>query len=175
MALPELFHFLNFYVRPTVKKLAKNEKNLSKHLKRIQKDFKKVKMKKKHLTDLEKGKALAWLEEKINRKDIAQSLGVSRSTIERLAKKRKQNPSLVPTRKVGSGRKKIASKSLIKFIEKKISENPKMTSKEMKAKYKKTLGQLSERTIRRILLNDLNIPSYIAIKKPLLTKAHKEK
>ena len=87
-------------------------------------------MKKKHLTDLEKGKALAWLEEKINRKDIAQRLGVSRSTIERLAKKRKQNPSLVPTRKVGSGRKKIASKSLIKFIEKKISENPKMTSKE---------------------------------------------
>ena len=50
-----------------------------------------------------------------------------------------------------------------------------MTSKEMKAKYKKTLGQLSERTIRKILLNDLNIPSYIAIKKPLLTKAHKEK
>ena len=50
-----------------------------------------------------------------------------------------------------------------------------MTSKEMKAKYKKTLGQLSERTVRRILLNDLNIPSYIAIKKPLLTKAHKEK
>ena len=82
---------------------------------------------------------------------------------------------MVPTRKVGSGRKKIASKSLIKFIEKKISENPKMTSKEMKAKYKKTLGQLSERTIRRILLNDLNISSYIAIKKPLLTKAHKEK
>jgi hypothetical protein len=45
----------------------------------------------------------------------------------------------------------------------------------MKAKYKKTLGKLSERTIRRILLNDLNLPSYIAIKKPLLTKAHKEK
>ena len=79
----------------------------------------------------------------------------------------------MPTRKVGSGRK-IASKSLIKFIKKKITENPKMTSKEMKAKYKKTLGKLSERTIRRILLNDLNLPSYIAIKKPLLTKAHKE-
>jgi hypothetical protein len=31
---------------------------------------------------------------------------------------------------------------------------------------------LSERTIQKILLNDLNIPSYIAIKKPLLTKAH---
>ena len=89
MALPELFHFLNFYVRLTVKELAENENSLTKHLKRIQKDFKKVKRKKKHLTDLEKGKALAWLEEKINRKDIAQRLGVSRSTIERLAKKRK--------------------------------------------------------------------------------------
>ena len=134
------------------------------------------KMKEKtHLTDLEKGKALAWLEAKLKQKDIAQRLGVSLSTIERLAKKRKINPNLVPTRKVGSGRKKIASKSLIKFIEKKITENPKMTSKEMKAKYKKTLGKLSERTIRRILLNDLNLPSYIAIKKPLLTKAHKEK
>jgi hypothetical protein len=54
---------------------------------------------------------------------------VSLSTIERLAKKRKKNPNLVPTRKVGSGRKKIASKSLIKFIEKKITENPKMTVK----------------------------------------------
>ena len=154
MALPELFHLLNFYIRPMVKKLAKHEQNLSKHLKTIQKDFKKFKMKNKQLTDLEKGKALAWLEEKINRKDIAQRLGVSRSTIERLVKKRKQNPSLVPTRKVGSGRKKIASKSLIKSIEKKISENPNMTSKEMKAKYKKTLGQLSERTIQRILLNE---------------------
>jgi IS30 family transposase len=108
---------------------------------------------KKHLTDLEKGKALAWLEARLKQKDIAQRLGVSLSTIERLARKRK-----------------IASK----FIEKKITENPKMTSKEMKAKYKKTLGKLSERTIRRILLNDLNLPSYIAIKKPLLTKAHKE-
>jgi hypothetical protein len=64
---------------------------------------------------------------------------------------------------------------LIKFIEKKITETPKMTSKEMKEKYKKTLAKLSERSIRRILLNDLNLPSYIASKKPLLTKAHKEK
>lgn len=150
---------------------------MSIHLQSILKDFKMChkKMKeKKHLTDLEKGKALAWLEARLKQKDIAQRLGVSLSTIERLARKRKKNSNLVPTRKVGSGRKKIASKSLIKFIEKKITENPKMTSKEMKAKYKKTLGKLSERTIRRILLNDLNLPSYIAIKKPLLTKAHKE-
>ena len=46
MALPELFHFLNFYVRLTVKELAENENSLTKHLKRIQKDFKKAKMKK---------------------------------------------------------------------------------------------------------------------------------
>jgi transposase len=62
---------------------------------------------KKHLTDLEKGKALAWLEARLKQKDIAQRLGVSLSTIERLAKKRKKNPNLVPTRKVGSGRKKL--------------------------------------------------------------------
>ena len=81
------------------------------------------------------------------------------STIERLTKKRKKNYNLVPTRKVGSGRKRIASKSLIKFIEMKITETPKMTSKEMKEKYKKTLAKLSERSIRRMLLNDLNLPS----------------
>ena len=43
---------------------------------------------KKHLTDLEKGKALAWLEARLKQKDIAQRLGVSLSTIERLARKR---------------------------------------------------------------------------------------
>jgi transposase len=60
----------------------------------------------KNLTDLEKGKALAWLEARLKQKDIAQRLGVSLSTIERLAKQRKKNPNLVPTRKVGSGRRK---------------------------------------------------------------------
>ena len=96
---------------------------MSIHLQSILKDFKMChkKMKeKKHLTDLEKGKALAWLETKVKQKEIARRLGVSLSTIERLAKKIKKNPTLVPTRKVGSGRKKIASKSLIKFIENKI-------------------------------------------------------
>ena len=109
--------------------------SLSKHLKRIQKDFKmchkKVKMKKKHLPNLEKGKALAWLEERINQKDKAQRLRVSLSTIE----------SLVPTRKVGSGSEIIASKSLIKLIENIITETPKMTCKEMKAKYKKIVRE----------------------------------
>ena len=66
---------------------------MSIHSERILKDFKMChkKMKeKKHLTDLEKGKALAWLEARLKQKDIAQRLGVSLSTIERLARKRKK-------------------------------------------------------------------------------------
>ena len=62
---------------------------MSIHLQSILKDFKMChkKMKeKKHLTDLEKGKALAWLEARLKQKDIAQRL----STIERLARKRRK-------------------------------------------------------------------------------------
>jgi transposase len=115
------------------------------------------------------------LEEKVKQSDIARRLEVSLSSIARLAKNFKKNPAIIPSRKVGSGRMKKYSKSLIKFMKIEINQNPMMTSKEMKVKNKKKLGKLSERTIRRILLEDLKLPSYIAIKKPLLTKSMKRK
>ena len=104
---------------------------------------------------------MAWLEEKVKQSDIARRLEVSLSSIARLAKNFKTNSVMIPSQKFGSGRKKKYSKSLIKFMKIEINQNPMMTSKEMKVKNKKKLGKLSERTIRRILLEDLKLPSYI--------------
>jgi hypothetical protein len=46
-----------------------------------------------------------------------------------------------------------------------------LTSKEIKTKLKL---QISPRSIRRILLNDLELKSFVAAKKPLLTKSMKQ-
>ena len=57
-------------------------------------------------------------------------------------------------------------------MKKVIEKNPMLTSKEIKTKLKL---QISLRSIRRILLEELELKSYVAAKKPLLTKSKKQK
>ena len=71
----------------------------------------------------------------------------------------------------GSGGKLI-DKKLLRKIKKKFDNNPFMTVKGVKRSIK-GLANVSERTIRRAVLEELELPSRTAAKKPFLTDLHK--
>ena len=126
------------------------------------------------MNDIQKAKAIAWYQEHVKQEDIANRLKVSKSAVERLIAKFKRGPVyLIPKRKSGSGRPKKITKGDIQKIKKAIEKNPMMTSKDLKIELK--LKKISTRTIRRVLLEDLSLPSFVAAQKPLLTKSMKEK
>ena len=128
---------------------------------------------KKHLTMVDKAKALAWKETKMTYKEIAARLHCSLSSIERLFSKAKDSDG-IPTRKKGSGSPKKVTKEMENIIRKTIEENPKLTSQEIINKNKK-LCNISTRTVRRILKEKLGLNSYVAVEKPLLTQDLKKK
>jgi DNA-binding transcriptional regulator LsrR (DeoR family) len=59
--------------------------------------------KKKHMTDVEKAKCLAWIQEKVRQEEVAFRLKVSLSSVKRLVAKSKElsknDPDLVGQRK----------------------------------------------------------------------------
>ena len=121
----------------------------------------------KHMNDIQKAKAIAWYQEHVKQDEIANRLKVSKRAVERLFAKHKRGPVyLIP------GRPKKLTKVDICRIKKAIEKNPMMTSKDLKIKL--SLKNISTRTIRRVLLVDLKMPSFVATKKPLLTKRMKE-
>ena len=129
-------------------------------------------MPRKHMNDIERAKAIAWSQERVSQADIAKRLKVGKRTIERLIARHREKPEeSIPRRKKGSGRPRKISAGEIKKIEKAIEKNPMLSSKEIKTKLNL---QISLRSIRRILLEDLELKSYVAAKKPLLTKRMKQ-
>jgi transposase len=133
-----------------------------------------VTTKKKQLSQVNKSKALAWRYEDVPNHEIARRLGVNRRTISRLfAAYQKSRNGVIPKRKPGSGRcRKITEKMLTK-IKKDISANPFLSAREIKTKNRKLLENVSLRTIRRVLLEDLGLPSRVAAKKPKLSEKMK--
>ena len=130
-------------------------------------------MPRKHMNDIERAKAIAWSQEKVTQADIAMRLNVGERSIGRLIARHKEDTGEpIPRRKKGSGRPKKITESEIKKIKKLIENNPMLTSKEIKTKLKL---EISLRSIRRILLETLQLKSYVAAKKPLLTKSMKQK
>ena len=128
----------------------------------------------KHMSQTDKAKAIAWKLEKVPHKVIASRLEVSLSSVARLlAQYRKQKGENIPERKKGTGRNKKGSKKIISIIKKTIEKNPFLTSREIKKKHKVSLDDISERTIRRICKEDLDLPSFVAANKTLLTKSMK--
>ena len=118
---------------------------------------------KKHLTVIEKSKALAWKETKLPYKEIAARLHCSISSIERLFSKAK-NSDGIPTRKKGSGAPKKVTKEMENIIKKAIENNPKFNSQEI-INHNKKLCNISSRTVRRIWKENLGLTSYVAVKK----------
>ena len=131
---------------------------------------------KKQLSDVQKAQAIAWSQEGVKHRMIAARLDVSLSTITRLLSRAKEvEADEVPQRKQGSGIKRKADKDVVDVIRRAITKNPLLTSKQLKMKFPKKLGRISTRTIRRILLEELKMKSYVAARKPYLTKSMKER
>ena len=97
---------------------------------------------------------------------------VSKSTIYRLLRRYK-NENTIPDRKQGSGPPTKVSKEILKVIKESIKKNPILTSNQIKQMNKKQLKNISTRTIRRYLLEELKLRSYKIVKKPYLTKQQK--
>ena len=128
-----------------------------------------VTVRKKQLCDVLKAKALAWSQEQVNQNEIARRLGVSRWTVSRLLVAAKSNNNIgVPSRKPGSGRPRKVKDKMLNKIKKDIFENPFQTAKQIKDNNPRLLSQVSLRTIRRVLLEYLNLKARVAAKEPVL-------
>ena len=128
------------------------------------------------MTDVEKAKCLAWIQEKVRQEEVAFRLKVSLSSVKRLVAKSKQiSKNDLPSRKPGSGRPKKVTDEAIKIIQKAIRKNPRLTSKELKDQHPKHLNSLSLRTIRRVLFVELGLTSHVAAKESYLTQLMKKK
>ena len=90
-------------------------------------------------------------------------------TISRLLVAARSNNKVgVPKRKHGSGRPKKLSDRMLNKIKKDIFDNAFLTSKQIKDKNPRLLSHVSLRTIRKVLLEYLNLKGRVAAKKQAL-------
>ena len=126
------------------------------------------------LSDTEKARALALREAGVLQIEVARRIGVTVKTIQRLEKAaRNLKPGEVPSRKVGTGRKRKYGPKEVKIIEKLWDAKPGMTATQMKLSRPKQLGHLSRRTVSNILREDLDLKSCVKAEKPYLTDQKK--
>ena len=103
---------------------------------------------------------------------VAEDLGVNVRTIQRLEQRSKKlKKGEIPERKVGSGPRRTYGPKQIRAIDKAIDENPRLTCHQLKLQLPKTLANVGPRTIRRIISEELDIPSRVPPKKPFVTAA----
>ena len=132
-------------------------------------------LRKHQLTRVQKARCLGWLDQGVTQKVCAERLSVHLCTIKRLVKRHKATESgEVPNRKEGTGRLRKVTDVQVKTIKEALHDDPFLTAKAMKSKFKE-LGNLSLRTIRRVATRDLDLRSYVAKKKPHLTKSMKQR
>ena len=135
-----------------------------------------VTVKKKHMSDVQKARALAWHQEHVTQVEISRRLGVSRSSISRLLSAAMNlNPDVLPSRKIGSGRPRKVSVKMLKKISKDVCENPFLTARQIKNKNPRLLADISLRTIRYVLFEYLNLKSRVAARKPVLSERMKQR
>ena len=131
-------------------------------------------MVKRHLSEGERGFALGLRRAGWKISDIAAEVNVTRCTISRMISKQQKDPrKKVPKRRYGSGTVKLYGRKQVDVIYKAVDRNPSLTSFDLKRMYPKTLERLSARTVRRILLEELDLPACVPPKKPYLTEAMK--
>jgi transposase len=137
----------------------------------VKKKSSKQKERKKHMTQIDKARALSWIEEGVTHKEAARRLGVSISSISRLVSSYKMSAPgvLVPARKQGSGRPRKVSNRILMKIKQDITQNPFLTARQIKNKNPRLMQEISLRTVRWVLFKDLKLPSRVAAKKPLVT------
>jgi len=130
----------------------------------------------KYLTTEEKACILAWKCENVTNQEISRRTGRSLATIKRLGSARSGLlPIEVPPNKPKSGRPRKTLKATDTLLRREVMKQPDITSAELKKLNPQVLGNVSQRTIRRRLQVDLNLPSRKAARKPLLTPLMKTK
>ena len=120
-----------------------------------------------------KSRYLGWLDEDVSLALCARRLKVHPSTVSRLNARAKEGEGL--ERRKGSGRTRKTSKRDIRIIRDAITKDPRQTAKSIKMHHKKTLSHLSIRTVSRVLYEDLKLQSFVAAKKPFLSKGMKQR
>ena len=130
---------------------------------------KNINIQKKQLTDFEKGRVCGLWEGKVPKKSIARKLGLNLKTVKKHINRYRLTGSCF--RKKGSGRPRKTSPRQDKLITRTAIKNRKATSKEIKHQLKLKVGAS---TIRN-RLHEANIKSYVATKKPLITKTNLKK
>ena len=124
------------------------------------------------LQEGDKVRALTLRECGWSQERVAADLGVHKRTIQRLeAKAKKMKKGEIPQRKVGSGLKRTFGKKQISAIHEAIDENPRLTASQVKLQLPKVLAGVAPWTIRRIICEELDIPSRVPPKKPFVTEA----
>ncbi|XP_066947049.1 uncharacterized protein [Macrobrachium rosenbergii] len=128
------------------------------------------------LTNEEKARALAQLEQEVSVIRVARDIGVSRQAIYSLKKAAAGfPPGAVPQRKPGCGRKKKTSPRTDKILKREVLNNPSFTAAALKKKHPDLLGNVAVRTVQHCLQCDLGLLCHHAAKKPLLTDGMKKK
>ena len=131
---------------------------------------------KKHMSEAAKGRAIGLLEAGIGVGEVAKGIGVTRQTISRLkARKSNEEPSEVPQRRAGSGRRKKYDQQLLDKVEAAMEKNPHLNSTDLKRMMPRLLRNISGRTVRRLLDVELDRPARVSAEKPRLTEAMKER
>ena len=124
----------------------------------------------------EKAKALAWASIGMSTKKISEKLNRSQRSVQRLILAASRAPkNTIPGRKVGSGRPSSVSKADLRVLKRHVLTYPTITAARIKIELPNEFGHLSERRIQELLKDVLKLPSRTAAKKPLLTKAMKQK
>ena len=124
----------------------------------------------------EKARALAWESIGMSTKEIGQKFGRSQRSVQRLILAARKAPeNAIPGRKIGSGRPPSVSKADLRVLKRHVLAYPTITAARIKIELPNKFGQMSERRIQELLKDVLKLPSRSAAKKPLLTKAMKQK
>ena len=124
----------------------------------------------------EKSSIIAWASTGDSGRTIAKRIGRPYSAVCRLiSASKKLKTFTIPKRKPGSGRPSTVSESAFRVLKRHVLLNPTITAARIKIELPREFGHLSERRIQSILKDKLKMPSRSAAKKPLLTKAMKQK
>ena len=108
-------------------------------------------------------------------KEISHLVGVARSTVRKwCARFRADNSCDTPKQKPRSGRPRKTSERVMTILKRSLESNPRVTARILKQDNPEVLGEVSARTIAR-RVSELGFKSHKPLRKPLLTRAQRER
>ena len=103
-------------------------------------------------------------------KDIAKIVGVSERTVQAWTKRfRDAGQLVIPHHKGRPGKARKTSHRSLAILKREVITNPRMTARMLKEQNPHLLDNVSVRTVRRRLHDDLHFRSHRPVKKPFLT------